>query len=410
MASCLLHKPLGSLSLYPHPHNPNSSEASPSHTSRPRPGRRRRVKRSYVSSSSALWCTLILVLSCFSTISLAQQNPRDPAYLLSSTLERLAKRGEILIDRRPPPLMRRLEPRQGGSPFANTVTLSNPSANAPTPSSVLTPTTREPGSSSRGTATTPTVKGTSSSSSIAIDPSVVASPAPTAFDTSLGNNFTASTCPSFFSDFLGNRQFQACLPFSLLLQNSNSFFQASKQFTRVSQALDSTCNVVFNKCLPLMADLARNIKADNNCGQDFRLQNPIVLQAYNGFLAYQPLYQAGCLKSPTGSYCFADAITNTSSPTDSYVYFLPLGVALPGGSRPTCNKCLAETMQIFQSSAGNATLPISNTYVEAAQQIQRFCGPTFVNSNVVMKGAAPSSASSPILATLVLVFTLFQLI
>lgn len=43
-------------------------------------------------------------------------------------------------------------------------------------------------------------------------------PLPRPFDTSLGNNFTTSTCPTFFNDFLTNATFNECLPFSLLLQ------------------------------------------------------------------------------------------------------------------------------------------------------------------------------------------------
>ena len=41
---------------------------------------------------------------------------------------------------------------------------------------------------------------------------------PTPFDTSLGNNFTTTSCPAFFSNFLSNSSFSACYPLSLLLQ------------------------------------------------------------------------------------------------------------------------------------------------------------------------------------------------
>lgn len=106
-----------------------------------------------------------------------------------------------------------------------------------------------------------------------------------------------------------------------------------------------------------MSRFAQEIRRDTNCGLDFKNQNPLVVQAYNGMIAYQPLYRAGCLKSESGSYCtsrcflatligalkqqlietdigYADAITNISSPSDSHVYFLALGLDLPGGSRP----------------------------------------------------------------------------
>jgi hypothetical protein len=90
-----------------------------------------------------------------------------------------------------------------------------------------------------------------------------------------------------------------------MLQNSQSFFQAEKSIVRVTQALDATCNVNLGECVSTMATYARSLKLDNNCGDDFRAQNPLVVQAYQGLLAYEPLYHAGCLKaiSSTGSYC-----------------------------------------------------------------------------------------------------------
>ena len=176
------------------------------------------------------------------------------------------------------------------------------------------------------------------------------------------------------------------------MQNSNSFFTASKSMSSITETLNATCEVVFPTCNSLMASLAQQIRLDSNCGDDYTRQNPIVLQAYNGFLAYSTLYQAGCLKDGDGSYCFANAITNTSSPTDSYVYYLPVGIELPGGARPTCSNCLKSTMTIFKEAASNPSQPISSDYTDAAEQIDFGCGPDFVNSTVV-KTAASSEAS-----------------
>lgn len=50
-------------------------------------------------------------------------------------------------------------------------------------------------------------------------PSIL-SQVPQAFDTSIGNNFTTSSCPAFFNNFLDDPVFQNCTPFSLLLQVS----------------------------------------------------------------------------------------------------------------------------------------------------------------------------------------------
>ena len=118
-------------------------------------------------------------------------------------------------------------------------------------------------------------------------------------------------------------------------------------------------------------------------------------QAYAGFLSYASLYQASCLKDGRGNYCFANAITNTTSPTDSYVYYLPLGVNLPGGSRPTCSPCLQQTMAVFAETAGNLSQPISTDYVSAATQIVSGCGPNFVNQSVTpIQGSEPSTSGT----------------
>jgi hypothetical protein len=85
---------------------------------------------------------------------------------------------------------------------------------------------------------------------------------------------------------------------------------------------------------------------------------------------------------------YARAVTNSSSVTDFYPYYLPLGVPLPGGARPTCNDCLQNTMAIFGSAATNGTQPVSQNYNEAADQINVACGPNFVNDNVMVTSAA----------------------
>lgn len=52
-----------------------------------------------------------------------------------------------------------------------------------------------------------------------------------------------------------------------------------------------------------MAAFGRDITKTENCGSDYQNRHPMVLQAYYGFIAYQPLYQAGCLRDSTGNYC-----------------------------------------------------------------------------------------------------------
>jgi len=175
-------------------------------------------------------------------------------------------------------------------------------------------------------------------------------------------------------------------------QSSNSFFDVTKSAFEVTQTLDATCSADTNICNPLLASLAANISAPANCASDLATQNPLIQQAELGLKAYKPLYSASCLRNPqTSSYCFADAITNATSPTDSYIYYLPLNISLPGGSQPTCNACLKSSMAIFSAASSDRKSAIANTYLTAAQQINVQCGPGFVNSSL----AAETKSSAP---------------
>ena len=156
-----------------------------------------------------------------------------------------------------------------------------------------------------------------------------------------------------------------------------------------------SCDVVFPACSTLMASFAAELTQNENCGQDYRRENPLIQQAYNGLIAYDALYHAGCQKDDRGRYCYANAITNASNPSDSYVYFLPLGIPLPGPSKPSCSSCLQQTMTFFQDDAGNKSRPISTNYVDAARMIDLTCGPTFVNQTVpVTKGPDGSNSAA----------------
>jgi hypothetical protein len=172
----------------------------------------------------------------------------------------------------------------------------------------------------RAASSTPTSSSASSASTASSD----ALPRP--FDTGLGNNFTSSSCPAFFKDFLSNDAFNECVPLSLLLQvsrdhyhsldanhetdlclmiqTSTSFFNVQRSPVKLAQTLGASCGVNFDSCSTLMASLARQIQSPDNCAADLQNQNPTVMQAYAGFVAYQSLYHAGCLlNDDTGSYC-----------------------------------------------------------------------------------------------------------
>lgn len=147
-----------------------------------------------------------------------------------------------------------------------------------------------------------------------------------------------------------------------------------------------------------MASFAQALLSDSNCGQDYRRQNPLVGQAYNGLIAYDTLYYAGCQKDGRDQYCYAEAILNSSSSSpvsDSFVYFLPLGIPLPAPSKPSCSQCQLRTMELFNNAAANQTQPIRNTYIDAARMIDRTCGPTFVNDTLPAPLTSDGRAAAP---------------
>ncbi len=164
------------------------------------------------------------------------------------------------------------------------------------------------------------------------------------------------------------------------------------------------------QCQPILDNFALELLSETACKSDYESDNPLVLQAYNGLVAYQPSYLASCLHDDEGNYCFANAVSNTSSPGDAYPYYLPIGQELPGGSRPTCNSCLQQAMSVFAYYGNNATQPLSKTYTSAAQQISIACGSTFVNVTAApLKGAAAPTTSTTLTPTitLILMFVLY---
>jgi len=186
------------------------------HHARPRPGKRRPSRklacRRHTIPLTILYSTVLFLLMLCTTAVATESMGRDTHRY---TLAQLARKGEILIDRRPAPCVD-LHRRQAGDSSASTIFLSSTSTLASFSSSAAssTPSTIVAPSSSTVTA------ALSTASLMTVSSSTPDSPLPSPFDTSLGNNFTSSSCPAFFNSFLGNSTFKSCLPFSLLLQVS----------------------------------------------------------------------------------------------------------------------------------------------------------------------------------------------
>jgi hypothetical protein len=144
-----------------------------------------------------------------------------------------------------------------------------------------------------------------------------------------------------------------------------------------------------------MTSLASQLISDQNCGKDYSQQNPLVVQAYAGLVAYEPVYRATCLRdAATNSYCFSEASTNSSNPADFYPYYTAVGLNMPQMASPSCSQCLQDTMSIFAGYAASAVQPLSRTYLSCAAQVDKSCGSAFVSTNVKAGSVANPNAAA----------------
>lgn len=164
--------------------------------------------------------------------------------------------------------------------------------------------------------------------------------------------------------------------------------------------LDATCKADVASCSDFLTKAAQNLTASANCKAEIDQGQSLVLQAWRGLRAYKILYSATCLQDPsTNMYCFASAVTNVTAPSDSYLYFLPYGLALPGASSPSCNWCTQETMAIYNAASADKQQFVASNYEDAARQVNTICGPGFVNGTLP-KGAAAAVATPSYAVTL----------
>ncbi|KAG6071422.1 hypothetical protein E4U16_003901 [Claviceps sp. LM84 group G4] len=231
------------------------------------------------------------------------------------------------------------------------------------------------------------------------------SPLPSPFDNLVPSAFKvpggSSSCPKFMAGLLSDPTFKRCYPISMLMQTSTGFFNAQKQLVSIVKVLDATCAPDVTKCTDFLNQAAQNLTLDANCKSEFDQNQTQILQAYRGLRAYNVLYSAACLQNPTtNSYCFANAVTNLSTPSNTYLYFMPYGMSLPGASKPSCNWCTQTTMAIYHSASADRDQPVASKYEDAASQVNTLCGPSFVNASLpvaesagVLRVRAPSGVS-----------------
>ncbi|KAM4054690.1 C6 transcription factor [Hirsutella rhossiliensis] len=227
------------------------------------------------------------------------------------------------------------------------------------------------------------------------------SPLPSPFDDPRPSLFQSvdsdDKCPKFMTTLLSDPTFKSCYPLSMLLQTSNGFFDAQKQLPSIVGVLDAACKANAASCTEFLNRAADNLAAVANCKAELDQGQSRVLQAWRGLRAYRTLYTASCLQDPSsGMYCFANAVSNLNNPSDSYLYFMPYGLALPGASTPSCNKCTSETMRVYHAASANRSDFVSDKYEAAANQINVLCGPSFVNATLPRAEAAASLVPPPL--------------
>ena len=156
-------------------------------------------------------------------------------------------------------------------------------------------------------------------------------------------------------------------------------------------------------------DIARQLISDTYCGADFRAGQPLVVQAYNGLVGYEPIATATCQTvpvdeynsttvtvSPAGGdkadeqYCFLSAITNKVNPSDPFPYYTAIGLNLPQVAKPTCNSCLKAAMGVMAEWAVRKEQPLASTYLGCANVVAGVCGKQYADTTVAVGSVADS--------------------
>ncbi|KFY07753.1 hypothetical protein V492_06853 [Pseudogymnoascus sp. VKM F-4246] len=378
--------------------------------------------------------SLALLAICLTfTFALASRPPTIPDTLvppaeltaaIARELAELEAKGIVLLDTRPPPLPKVASDwdldsfsgellRRG---FDLLPRKEDDEADDDEESTTAAPsktTTRSPSSSHTSTHSSSTSSSASSASdSVAIAaPTTTSAPLPEPFDSNLGGTFQSPDCPLFINSFLATAEFKGCYAVSLLfevcppppaplaehranplpLQSSHSFFETIRSPFLTTALLDHSCAAP-STCAPYLSSLAATL--NTTCAADLAVGNSMATMALTGLLAYPSLRTATCLKSSTGSYCFADATTNSTSDEDSYVYYMGVGHSLPSTTKMTCNTCLRDVVGVFGAAAANRTVPVSKVYAEGAGVVNSVCGAGWVNETLpsAFTGAAVAVA------------------
>jgi len=218
-------------------------------------------------------------------------------------------------------------------------------------------------------------------------PPPIPTPFPQAFDGILTQNFSNPSCLNFFTNMTASMDFRECRPFSLLFSTSSAFMNAQNNLTLLNSLVWGTCNTTlpYNQCQNNMASFASSLQT--TCAQELVNQNLLVVNSLIALRAFQVMHDSACLADPTtNAYCFLSAVQNTN-PSNFFIYSLPLGLALPKTSTPSCSACLKSTMGIYATALQDrpqaALLTgLNSVYQASAQLVVQLCGAAFAQTSI----------------------------
>ncbi|KAF4983115.1 hypothetical protein FZEAL_1409 [Fusarium zealandicum] len=319
----------------------------------------------------------LLLLACLTSV-LAQTETR---------LTELSPPASLRHRRHHTPMIKRFElhQRRESSKDEDEDEVKDEVANTETPSKT--------GNKSKPSASTVTVQRASSTAA------ATNSPLPQAFDgnmaAEMGSTFD-SNCPAFLDGILADPSYEACYPLSMMLQTSRGFFEAQKQLLSIVRVLDATCAANVTYCAEFFDAAAKNLTSMDNCKTEWDNGDSLVKQVHYGLTSYEVMYKATCLQTPDDDmYCYANAVTNMTTASNAYFYYLPYNLTLPGSTNPSCSWCIQETMNIFHAASADRSQPIAITYEGAARQVNTLCGMDYINGTLPPEETNAAHVFSP---------------
>ncbi|RDX42456.1 hypothetical protein OH76DRAFT_101828 [Lentinus brumalis] len=207
---------------------------------------------------------------------------------------------------------------------------------------------------------------------------VLPTPFPQPFDSTFSTNFSTVGCQDFLTNMTQTAPFRECRPFSLLVGDSNAFItQSQRNISELNVIIWGTCNTDLSaeQCSSNMGWFASQMQSV--CKKEIAENNALVMDALAGLQAYSMMREAACqVNQKTDTYCYVEA-TQSTHPSDLYLYQLPLGLALPNTTVPSCTSCVQDLMSVF-AKEGTSNAQLKETYGPASAIVNNACGSQFV--------------------------------